>query len=107
MAGIDNIRSGHSLTNTSRSSQRTDNHTSEAKTRSKESASLSNDDAVSISSQSKELGSMHNQLTSSPAFDSAKVQAIKEAITNGSYVVDPDKLAENMIKFEKELGDIN
>lgn len=105
MAGIDNIRSGHSLTNTSRSNQRADNHSSETKTRSSDRTSIS--DAVSISSQSKEIGKMHDQLASSPAFDSAKVQAIKEAIANGSYVVDPDKLAENMIKFEKELGGLS
>ena len=38
-----------------------------------------------------------------PAYDSAKVAAIKEAIANGSYKVDPEKLADNMIKFENEL----
>ncbi|EJH68768.1 negative regulator of flagellin synthesis FlgM [Vibrio cholerae HC-51A1] len=43
-------------------------------------------------------------MASRPSFDSAKVAAIKEAIANGSYVVDPEKLADNMIKFEKELG---
>ena len=39
-----------------------------------------------------------------PSFDSAKVAAIKDAIANGSYVVDPEKLADSMIKFENELG---
>lgn len=107
MTGIDNIRSGHSLTNTSRSTQRADNDSSEAKTRSAAGKATSADDAVSISSQSKKLGKMHDQLASSPAFDNAKVQAIKEAIANGSYVVDADKLAENMIKFEKELGGLS
>ncbi|RQW63988.1 flagellar biosynthesis anti-sigma factor FlgM [Vibrio viridaestus] len=107
MAGIDNIRSGHSLTNTSRSSQRADNNSSDSKTQGAERSSSSGKDAVSISSQSKEIGNMHNQMASSPAFDSAKVQAIKEAIANGSYVVDPDKLAENMIKYEKELGGLS
>ncbi|MCE0494436.1 flagellar biosynthesis anti-sigma factor FlgM [Vibrio salinus] len=106
MAGIDNIRSGHSLTNTSRSSQRADNHSSEAKAHGADKAS-NHDDAVSISSQSKRLGEMQDKLASSPAFDDAKVQAIKEAIANGSYVVDADKLADNMIKFEKELGGLN
>ncbi len=108
MAGIDNIRSGHSLTNTSRSSsQRTDNHSSEAKANGTDSSVSRADDAVSLSAQSKRIGEMHDQMASSPAFDSAKVQAIKEAIANGSYVVDPDKLAENMIKFEKELGGLS
>jgi negative regulator of flagellin synthesis FlgM len=47
---------------------------------------------------------MHNQMVSQPSFDKAKVAAIKEAIANGSYSVDPEKLADNMMKFEKELG---
>ncbi|EKM25332.1 flagellar biosynthesis anti-sigma factor FlgM [Vibrio sp. HENC-03] len=42
-------------------------------------------------------------MAASPAYDSAKVAAIKEAIANGSYKVDPEKLADNMIKFENEL----
>ena len=49
---------------------------------------------------------MHNQMVSEPSFDRAKVAAIKEAIANGSYTVNPEKLADNMIKFEKELSDI-
>lgn len=44
-------------------------------------------------------------MASKPAFDAAKVAAIKEAIANGSYRVDPEKLADNMMKFENELAD--
>jgi negative regulator of flagellin synthesis FlgM len=42
-------------------------------------------------------------MAASPAYDTAKVAAIKEAIANGSYKVDPEKLADNMIKLESEL----
>jgi len=104
MAGIDNIRSGQSMTssstrNTSRSEADSAKNTNEAK----KSASSTRDDAVSLSRQGKEIGEMHNQIAAKPAFDSAKVAAIKEAIANGSYTVDPEKLADNLIKFEKEL----
>ncbi|GAL33144.1 negative regulator of flagellin synthesis FlgM [Vibrio maritimus] len=47
---------------------------------------------------------MHQQMASQPSFDSAKVAAIKDAIANGSYTVDAEKLADNMMKFEDELG---
>jgi negative regulator of flagellin synthesis FlgM len=104
MAGIDNIRSGYSLTNTSRSSVKSE----QAKNDSNPSASkASSRDAVSLSEQGRAIGQMSSQLASSPAFDSAKVQAIKEAIANGSYMVDADKLADNMIRFENELGGFN
>lgn len=108
MSGIDNIRSGHSLTGPNRREQRTENSAStKTGTTSTSQTKSSKNDAVSISNQSKAISEMQSQLASSPAFDNAKVQAIKEAITNGSYVVDPDKLAENMIKFEKELGGLS
>ncbi len=52
----------------------------------------------------KAMGKLQQDLASQPAFDSAKVAAIKEAIANGSYRVDPEKLADNIMKFEKELS---
>ncbi|GAL22508.1 flagellar biosynthesis anti-sigma factor FlgM [Vibrio maritimus] len=102
MAGIDNIRSGQTLTTTSRAPARSD--------ASKESASTpvgqssTKQDAVTLSQGGKAIGQMHQQMASQPSFDSAKVAAIKDAIANGSYTVDAEKLADNMMKFEDELG---
>lgn len=102
MAGIDNIRSGQTLSTTTRSSVRNDNSTTSGSESAKKSTVAQ--DAVSLSSQGKAVGEMHNQMVSQPSFDQAKVAAIKEAIANGSYTVNPEKLADNMMKFEKELG---
>lgn len=102
MAGIDNIRSGQTLSTTTRSSVRNENTTTSGSDSAKKSSVAQ--DAVSLSSQGKAMGEMHNQMVSQPSFDQAKVAAIKEAIANGSYTVDPEKLADNMMKFEKELG---
>jgi negative regulator of flagellin synthesis FlgM len=102
MAGIDNIRSGQTLSTTTRSSVRNDNSTTSGSDSAKKSTVAQ--DAVSLSSQGKAVGEMHNQMVSQPSFDQAKVAAIKEAIANGSYTVNPEKLADNMMKFEKELG---
>ncbi|MBY8161596.1 flagellar biosynthesis anti-sigma factor FlgM [Vibrio fluvialis] len=104
MAGIDNIRSGNSLATTNRAPARSESNASSSTSGSVRQSSGPQHDAVSLSSQSRALGEMHNEMASKPSFDSAKVDAIKEAIANGSYVVDADKLADNMIKFEKELG---
>ena len=60
-------------------------------------------DAVSLSHQGKAVSQLQKELASSPSYDSKKVAAIKEAIANGSYKVDPQKLADNMMKFENEL----
>lgn len=61
-------------------------------------------DAVSLSNQGKEIGQMHQQLATEPSFNADKVAAIKAAIANGSYSVDPERLADNIIKFEDELA---
>lgn len=105
MAGIDNIRAGQSLNTTNRTNVRSsDANNSSPQSGAISRSSAAGQDAVSLSSQSKAIGEMHNEMASRPSFDNAKVAAIKEAIANGSYVVDADKLADNMIKFEKELG---
>ncbi|EKO3557326.1 flagellar biosynthesis anti-sigma factor FlgM [Vibrio metschnikovii] len=104
MAGIDNIRSGQSLVTTNRSPARSDTNTAASSTSSAARSQSSQQDAVSLSTQGKAIGEMHSEMAATPSFDTAKVAAIKEAIANGSYVVDAEKLADNMIKFEKELG---
>ena len=100
MAGINNIRSGQMATTTSRAPARTD---SSATTTTESKKAPAQQDAVSLSQQGKAVSKLQKDMAASPAYDSAKVAAIKEAITNGSYKVDPDKLADNMIKFENEL----
>lgn len=62
-------------------------------------------DQVSLSSQAKSAGSIHKELAAMPeSFDNQKVSQIKEAIANGSYVIDAEKLASNLLKFEDELN---
>ncbi len=102
MTGIDNIRSGQSLA-TNRSSVRSDSSSASSRSESS-SQSKAPQDAVSLSQQGKAIGQMHAELAAQPSFDSAKVAAIKEAIANGSYTVDPEKLADNMIKYENEFS---
>ncbi|MBR9874006.1 MAG: flagellar biosynthesis anti-sigma factor FlgM [Vibrionaceae bacterium] len=101
MAGIDNIRSGQMMaTNKSRAPARNDSNATSTTESQKVSAQQ---DAVSLSQQSKDVNKLQKDMAASPAYDSTKVAAIKEAIANGSYKVDPEKLADNMIKLESEL----
>ncbi|MBY7731748.1 MULTISPECIES: flagellar biosynthesis anti-sigma factor FlgM [Vibrio] len=102
MAGIDNIRSGQTLTTTNRSAARSDS-SSQASRSDVAAKSPTSKDAVSLSQQSKAIGQLQQDMAAQPSFDTVKVAAIKEAIANGSYTVDPEKLADNMIKFENEL----
>ncbi|WED21097.1 flagellar biosynthesis anti-sigma factor FlgM [Vibrio sp. JC009] len=104
MAGIDNIRTGQTMT-TSRSQARTESNTKPDS--GSVSGSKTSSDSVSLSQQGKAMGQLQQTMASQPSFDSAKVAAIKEAIANGSYRVDAEKLADNMMKFEDELGGLS
>ncbi|USD64613.1 flagellar biosynthesis anti-sigma factor FlgM [Vibrio sp. SCSIO 43136] len=101
MAGIDQLRSGQTVT-TNRANARTESST---QSRSESVAEpKGGKDAVSLSQEGKAIGQLHQNMVSEPSFDSAKVAAIKEAIANGSYTVDPEKLAESMMKHEEDLA---
>ncbi|KJG14839.1 flagellar biosynthesis anti-sigma factor FlgM [Photobacterium iliopiscarium] len=100
MTNIDHLRGGQPL-NTSR----TANQTKTATTNTPQAAVVEpQHDAVSLSSQGKAVGKIHQQLAAETSFDATKVAEIKQAIANGSYTIDADKLASNMIKFEDELN---
>ena len=100
MTSIDHLRGGQPL-----NTNRTLNHTKTATENTPVTATTvePQHDAVSLSSQGKAVGQIHQQLAAETSFDSAKVAEIKQAIANGSYTIDADKLANNMIKFEHEL----
>ena len=102
MAGIDNIRSGQTLTTTNRSAVRSDS-SSEASRSDVSTKSPASKDAVSLSQQGKAIGQLHQDMAAQPSFDSVKVAAIKEAIANGSYTVDPEKLALDSTKFRNKF----
>ncbi len=104
MAGIDNIRTGQSLTTNTHSTTRSDASAKEPIPQENKASQAQQQDSVSLSAQGKAIGGVQSDFATTANFDSAKVAAIKEAIANGSYVVDAEKLAENMMKFEKELG---
>lgn len=104
MASIDQLRSGHPMSTTrSNHGNVSGSASGEVKNQQSKATGSGQHDAVSLSSQGKAVGQIHQQLAAEPSFDSAKVASIKEAIANGSYVIDAEKLASNMMKFEDEL----
>ncbi len=102
MAGIDNILSGHTMTTNRSTTTRTESEASGSGSAAAESKGIK--DSVSLSQQGKAIGQLHQEMASQPSVNNAKIAAIKEAIANGSYHVDPEKLADSIIKFESELG---
>ena len=52
---------------------------------------------VAISGRAKDIAKAMEAANSSPDIDEAKVARFKSAIQNGSYKVDPDKVADRMV----------
>ncbi|PSU32131.1 flagellar biosynthesis anti-sigma factor FlgM [Photobacterium lutimaris] len=100
MPTINNIRTNQPMTTGGNVSH---TETSKGKPAAEAKTSATDSDSVSLSSQGQSVGQIHQQLATQEAFDTEKVNAIKEAIANGSYVIDADKLAANMIKLEDDL----
>ncbi|WP_076540174.1 flagellar biosynthesis anti-sigma factor FlgM [Shewanella sp. UCD-KL21] len=64
-------------------------------------------DSVSITAQAQQLQGVQSNMASLPEVDQSKVDAIKLAISEGRYKVDPEKLAANIASFEADLDGLN
>ncbi|MBR9726743.1 flagellar biosynthesis anti-sigma factor FlgM [Shewanella intestini] len=64
-------------------------------------------DSVSITSQAHGLQSAQSKMASLPDVNQAKIDEIKQAISDGKYKVDPEKLAANIANFESELNGLS
>ena len=61
-------------------------------------------DSVTLTPQAQRLGQVQQSLANAPAPDnSARLEALKKAINEGSYQVDSDRLAANISRFEQDL----
>lgn len=60
-------------------------------------------DTVSLTPQAQQLRDLESRIADLPEVDSNRVNAIKDAIANGSYEIDANRIAEKMIQFEGAL----
>ncbi len=60
-------------------------------------------DKISLTATATQLQSLQQEIAALPAVDEQKVAALRAAIEDGSYQVDSQKLARNMIDFEGNL----
>lgn len=68
-----------------------------------ESGKSSTLDTVSISSNAAQLEKLDNTAVASPVVDTQRVEQVKQAISNGSFEVDPAKIADKLMQFESIL----
>ncbi|WP_127476351.1 flagellar biosynthesis anti-sigma factor FlgM [Sulfurivermis fontis] len=60
-------------------------------------------DTVSLTDTAARLRELENSLAKLPVVDSQRVESIQQAIANGSYEIDSGRVAEKMLRFEREL----
>ena len=62
-----------------------------------------NKDSVALTPQANQLKELQKRIGDSDAFDSKKVDDIKQALKDGQYTINYDRLASKLAAFEFEL----
>lgn len=61
-------------------------------------------DRVSLSASSEQLGALSATVQAAPAVNTARVEALRDAIANGQYQPNPEALADALLATERDLG---
>lgn len=69
-----------------------------------ESSSRTVSDSVEFSAAAQQLSSLQDELASIDAVDMGKVDEIRLAISNGSYQIDTQKIADSLLALEGEFA---
>ena len=77
---------------------------SDASSASIDSSSRTISDTVELSTAAQQLASLQDDLASIDAVDMGKVDEIKQAISNGSYKIDTQKIADSLLALEGEFA---
>jgi negative regulator of flagellin synthesis FlgM len=62
------------------------------------------DDSVSVTDQAVKLRQLEQSLATIPEVDNPRVQAIKQAIADGSYAIDSEQLVNNLLRAEQDFS---
>lgn len=60
-------------------------------------------DTVSLSDNAVQLGKIDNTSVAAPVVDTKRVEEMKQAISDGSYEVNTEKVADKLMQFESIL----
>jgi negative regulator of flagellin synthesis FlgM len=67
-------------------------------------ASAPPSDSVHITESARTLAALSQAVTDTPDVDMNRVSALQQAITTGSYRINPERIADSMLQLEQELG---
>ena len=61
-------------------------------------------DTVELTSGAQLLSRLEKSLATLPDIDASRVDAVKTAIANGDYEIDAEKIADTLIRMDREFG---
>ena len=86
--------------------QRGNTQTPTEKTAEQNSAPTRAADHVSLTPTAQQLRHLEQQVAAQPVVDSQKVNSVKESLANGSFEINPERIAEKMMSLERALSDM-
>jgi negative regulator of flagellin synthesis FlgM len=72
--------------------------------KSRKSESVSSGDDVQLTRAATSLKQVETQLAGLPDVDRARVDAVRQRIESGSYQMDANRIADRLLRFERELN---
>lgn len=61
-------------------------------------------DSLRLTDEASTLQAMQRKLSAAPAIDESRVQAVREALENGTYRINPDVIASRMLGLDELLA---
>ncbi len=61
-------------------------------------------DTVSLTDTAARLRQMENTLANLPVVDNQRVESVRRALADGTFEVNPERIAEKMLNLEKDLN---
>lgn len=61
-------------------------------------------DSLRLTGEATGLQALQRDLSTRPAVDEARVQAVRDALASGSYRIDPEVIASRMLELDAQLA---
>jgi len=61
-------------------------------------------DSLRLTGEAAGLQALQRELTSAPAINLARVEAVRSELASGLYKINPDKIAQLMLELDEQLG---
>lgn len=102
---IDNSRIASLVTQTSGQGAPVDRHKSGEDKAAGTAGNGQPGDQISLTDDAQRLRSLEQSLAERPVVDSQRVSAVRDAVDNGTFAVNPERIADKLLSLEQALTD--